>query len=102
MRDSRRNGMGARMGDLTADQMRQIAASSNKGISESVKAAEAVGADNARASATASAIASEIGAWEATHQLPRPAGIGRTVVVLGLVGVGAYLLLRRRGRRGRK
>jgi len=90
------------MGDLTADQMRQIAASSNRGISESVRAAEAVGADNARAAATASAISSEIGAWVASHQAA-PAGGGRAIVVLGLVGVGAYLLLRRkRGARGRR
>ncbi len=94
-------GAGSRMGELTDDQLRQIAASSGKGISESVHAAEVQGAANESASAFARELGAEIGSWVQEHQ-GMPANKTRVILVVGAVGLGAYFLLRRKKHKGPK
>lgn len=88
------------MGALTDDQLRQIAASSNKGISESVRAAEKVGQEADKASAANLAYASLRAELLANRPTARRVNTGMVIAVTGVSVVGLYLLLR--PRKGRK
>jgi hypothetical protein len=94
-----------RMGELTADQMRQIAASSARNAIDSVKAAEAVGQYNAQASSLAEQAAGEVAAIKAAAAAaipPAPALRDYRWVLWIAAGAGAIYLIRRHRRRGRK
>jgi len=82
-----------RMGDpLTDEQQRQIAASRNAGISQSVKAAEAAGSAAQSVAAFDQAVNSAVAARAAGGA---PASHLKTWLLIGGAGVVLYLILRR-------